>query len=200
MTIWPLIFQVLECSTQLFKLDYEPLSHAGNPNLDKLRNMQVYGNFHPSTVAQTVTGLHAISRKIWDAKTKNGRFSMNNEKLAFELNEETHRPLKVSLSKTLQSHRLVETFMCAANEAVAVFLNKNLPNGGTLLRRHLNDKNLTPKLQICKVLNLPQNLANLDFNEFLNHIPSKIKPLATNFLIKSTEKSMFYFYCLFLSI
>lgn len=166
-------------------------------NKKNIENIKIYNNFNCEQVEKVVNELNNLSNKIWQMKNKKGRYTFSNEKLEFEMNYETHKPISLYMSKQLKAHCLVETFMCAANETVANFLNEKFKNGGTLVRRHLNTKDLVSKLHICKALRISSNFAKLNFNEFINYISTFVNKqtqiLVMNYLVQNTEKSMFIF-------
>ncbi|VDN98198.1 unnamed protein product, partial [Rodentolepis nana] len=86
-------------------------------------------------ICRCVNMLNELAVKIRSRRFHGGALQLNQVKPTFTLSEETGEPIGLAPFIVRPANRLVEEWMLAANEAVAVLLSKNLPRTA-LLRRH----------------------------------------------------------------
>lgn len=87
------------------------------------------------SVQESVLVLYELAMQRRRRRFAGGSLRLDTVKLKFALDDESQRPVGVSPYIELPSNRLVEEWMLAANEAVAVHLASHLPRTA-FLRRH----------------------------------------------------------------
>lgn len=106
--------------------------------------------------------LNKIALKYEDKRFKNGALRFESKELRFQL-DENNLPTKVIEKQRFEAHKLIETYMLLANQAVAVYVyNLKKPNPPFIYRTH--DEPPKDKLlefaKFCKLLGYPIQIDN----------------------------------------
>nr|CDS26759.2 dis3 exonuclease 2 [Hymenolepis microstoma] len=86
-------------------------------------------------ICRCVNVLNELAVKMRSRRFEGGALQLNQVKPTFTLSKETGEPIGLAPFIVRPANRLVEEWMLAANEAVALLLSKNLPQTA-FLRRH----------------------------------------------------------------
>ncbi len=121
------------------------------------RIVQKQGDFF-----QEIELLNNIALKYEEQRFKNGALRFESKELRFQL-DENNLPTKVIEKQRFEAHKLIETYMLLANQAVAVYVfNLKKPNPPFIYRTH--DEPPKDKLlefaKFCKLLGYPIQIDN----------------------------------------
>ncbi len=112
--------------------------------------------------SQEIELLNKIALKYEEQRFKNGALRFESKELRFQL-DENNLPTKVIEKQRFEAHKLIETYMLLANQAVAVYVfNLKKPNPPFIYRTH--DEPPKDKLiefaKFCKLLGYPIQIDN----------------------------------------
>lgn len=169
--------------------------------VDKILNnepetLQKYGSF-----AQTLHKMNELAKKLSALRDKRGAIDFDIPEVKVSLND-LGDVLNVEKRERNDSHRLIESFMIAANEAVAWHFHKNkLPFVYRIHEKPESEKisrflNFVKSFGITDTFN-PENVKPKDIQKIITQISdSDVKYVVNRVCLRSLKKAKYYPECL----